>query len=85
MQIFIISEDDTGRRNVFMHRNLGVFCASKLHKGVKQGVNLLKWAQIRAKWAQENIKKAREIGLFSMVQVEITDSAANGHVRFSLV
>ena len=38
-----------------------------MHKGVKQGVNPLKWVQIRAKRAQEGMKKAREIGLFWMV------------------
>ena len=38
-----------------------------MHKGVKQGVNPLKWVQIWAKRVQESMKKAREIGLFSMV------------------
>ena len=38
-----------------------------MHKGVKQGVNPLKWVQISAKRAQEGMKKAREIGLFWMV------------------
>ena len=38
-----------------------------MHKGVKQGVNPLKWVQIRAERAQEGMKKAREIGLFWMV------------------
>ncbi len=51
-----------------------------MHKGVKQGVNPLKWVQIRAKRAQEGMKKAREIGLFWMVQVVITDSVVSDHV-----